>query len=136
MYKIIKPDNKIFKSEEFQKDKYKFNLIFKNLPSPDLELYSDEESYIVCRGSKKWPTWIWTSDDFDKYKIEEIEEVITLYLTDSEKDKFTCKKELYDMLIERKFDKINLDDYFEMGFLICYQTKTPKNVMENYLNLL
>ena len=96
MFKPIKSNNKIFESEEFQNDKYKFNLILKNLSSPELELYSDEENYIICRGSKKWPTWIWTKDDFDKSKIEEIEELIRMYLTDKEMDKFTCKKELYD----------------------------------------
>ena len=76
MYKAIKPDNAIFKTQEFQKDKYKFHVILKNLPSPELEIYSDEESYIVCRGSKKWPTWIWASDNFDKSKIGEIEDLI------------------------------------------------------------
>lgn len=126
MYRLIKPDNKIFISEEFKKDKYKFNLILKNLPSSELELYSDEESYIVCRGSKKWPTWIWTSSSFEKSKLEEIEEVIKLYLTNNERDKFTCKKELYDLLVERKFTNLNKEDYFEMGFLICHQTKAPK----------
>ena len=126
MYKAIKPDNAIFKSQEFQKDKYKFNLILKNLPSPELELYSDEESYIVCRGSKKWPTWIWTSENFDGSKIGEIEDLIKIYLTDNERDKFTCKKELYDLLVKRKFANLNTDDYFEMGFLICHRTKAPK----------
>lgn len=126
MYKKIEPNNRIFKSNEFQKDKYKFNLIFKNLSSPELELYSDEESYIVYRGAKKLPTWIWTSDNFDKSKIDEIEALIRMYLTDNKKDKFTCKKELYDLLVERNFENLNTDDYFEMGFLICYHTKTPK----------
>lgn len=32
MYKAIKPDNVIFKSQEFQKDKYKFNQIL--IPQP------------------------------------------------------------------------------------------------------
>ncbi len=45
MFKKIKPDNEIFMNQEFQKDKYKFNLIFKNLSSLELELYSDEENY-------------------------------------------------------------------------------------------
>lgn len=126
MYKKIEKDNKIFSSEEFLKDKYKFNLIFKNLPSLELELYSDEESYMFCRGSKNFPTWIWTSDSFDKSKIGEIEELIKMYLTDNERDKFTCKKELYDLLVKRKFANLNADDYFEMGFLICHQTKEPK----------
>ena len=60
----------MFNSSEFQKDKYKFYIILKNLSSPELELYSDEENYIICRGSKKWPTWIWTKDNFDKNKIK------------------------------------------------------------------
>ena len=84
MYKKIDSNNSIFNNSEFQKDKYKFNIILKNLSSPELELYSDEENYIICRGSKKYPTWIWTKDNFDKTKINEIEELITLYLTDNE----------------------------------------------------
>ena len=126
MFKIIKPDNNIFESEEFQNDKYKFNIILKNLPSSELELYSDEENYIICRGAKKWPTWIWTKDNFDTNKLDEIEELIEMYLTDKEKDKFTCKKELYDLLVKRDFKYLNLEDYFEMGFLICHETIKPK----------
>lgn len=124
--KRINPDNSIFNSEEFQKDKYKFNLILKNLSSDELELYSDEKNYIICRGSKKWPTWIWTKDNFDKSTIVEIEELIKTYLTDGAKDKFTCKKDVYDLLVERKFENLNMEDYFEMGFLICHKTIKPK----------
>lgn len=126
LFKEIKPDNKIFNSEDFQNDKYKFNIILKNLLSPELELYSDEQNYIICRGSKEWPTWIWTKDNFNKSYIEEIEELIRIYLTDNDKDKFTCKKELYDFLVNRNFKNINRDDYFEMGFLICHHTIKPK----------
>ena len=124
--KKINKDNRIFLSEEFQKDRYKFYIILKNLDSPELELYSDEENYIICRGSKKWPTWIWTKDNFDKDKINEIEELMKLYLTGNDKDKFTCKKELYDLLLNRNFEDLNKEDYFEMGFLICHKTKKPK----------
>lgn len=100
MYKKIKPNNKVLKSKEFQKDKYKFNIILKNLASPELDLYSDES---------------------------ELEELIKKYFTDNVKDKFTCKKELYDILCEREFSNLNKDDYFEMGFLICRETKKPKH---------
>lgn len=124
--KRIEPNNKIFLSENFQKDKYKFHLILKNLPSPELELYSDEENYIICRGGKEWPTWIWTKDNMDKNKIEDIEKLIKIYLTDNDKDKFTCKKEVYDLLVERKFENLNLDDYFEMGFLLCNKPTKPR----------
>lgn len=126
MYKEIKPNNKILESSDFQKDKYKFNIILKNLTSPELELYSDEQNYIICRGSKQWPTWIWTRDNFDKSIVDEIEELIRKYLTDNEKDKFTCKKELYDILVRKDITYINKEDYFEMGFLICHKTKKPK----------
>lgn len=123
----IDPSNGIFSCDEFQKDKYKFNLILKNLSSKELELYSDENNYIICRGSKTCRTWIWTKDNFDKDVVLEIEKLIELYLTDNVKDKFTCKKELYDLLVERSFEYLNLDDYFEMGFLMCYQVKKLKN---------
>lgn len=124
--KQIDINNEIFQSEEFQKDKYKFYLITQNLKSDSVVLYSDEENYVICRGTVGWPTWIWTKDNFDITKLDEIMQVIELYLTDSEKDKFTCKKELYDLLVKVGFDKLNLDDYFEMGTLSCKQTKKPK----------
>ena len=84
--KMIDKNNRIFSSEEFQKDKYKFNLILQNLNSENLELYSDEENYIVCRGSKEQPTWIWTKDNITFDVVKKIESVIDLYLTDKEKD--------------------------------------------------
>ncbi len=127
MFKKIDSSNKIFESPEFQKDKYKFNLIFKNLPSPELELYSDEENYLICRGSKKFPAWLWTKDGFDKSKLDEIEDLITFYLTDNVRDNFTCKKELYDLLVQDNFKYLNKEAYFEMGFLICNETKKPRD---------
>ena len=124
--KRVDKNSSVFKLSEFVQDQYKFNIILKNLDSPTLELYSDEENYVICRGSKKWPTWIWTKDNFNINKMDEIEELIRLYLTDEEKTKFTCKKELYYLLVERGFEELNLEDYFEMGFLICRETKKPK----------
>lgn len=124
--KEITGDNAIFLSADFQNDKYKFNLILKNLSSPNLELYSDEENYVFCRGNKEWPTWIWTKDNFDKNKVNEIEQTINIYLTDAESDKFICKKDLYELLKNNGFNRLNLEDYFEMGFLMCKKTKRPK----------
>ena len=124
--KIINPDNKIFLSAEFQKDKYKFYLISLNLKSESVMLYSDEENYVICRGAEGLPTWIWTKDGFNVSKIEEIMSVMNLYLTDADKDKFTCKKELYELLVNKGYDKLNTDDYFEMGTLFCRQTNQPR----------
>ena len=126
MIKSIKPNNKIFQSSEFQKDKYKFFLILQNLTSENLELYSDEKNYVLCRGGLKWPTWIWTKDNFDKSILNEIEEAIELYRLDAN-TRFTCKKELYDLLVRDNFESLG-DYYFEMGYLTCNQTIEPKKV--------
>ena len=45
--KKIDKNSKVFELSEFVKDQYKFNIIFKNLDSPTLELYSDEENYLI-----------------------------------------------------------------------------------------
>jgi GNAT superfamily N-acetyltransferase len=123
MIKRIESNNKVFNSEEFQKDKYKFFLILQNLSSNNLELYSDEKNYVLCRGGVNWPTWIWTQDNLNKKLLPEIEEAIDLYRLDID-TRFTCKKELYNLL---KKDYKNLGDYyFEMGYLVCNKTIKPK----------
>ena len=126
MLKAIKPDNKIFKSEDFQKDKYKFVLILQNLESDTLELYSDEENYVLCRGNKKYPTWVWTKDNFDRSLLPEIEEGMNLFRLDVD-TRYTCKKELYDLLVKDNFESLG-DYYFEMGYLTCSKTVLPKQV--------
>ena len=133
MYKWIKPNHKIFSGTDFQKDKYLYNIVLKILTSPNLVLYSDEENYFICRSEKDCPTWIWTKENFDKTKVNEIEELIEMYLTENTKDKFTCKKELYDLLVKDNFKYINKEDYFEMGFLRCREVKKPKEC-DGYLS--
>lgn len=132
MIKSIKPDNKIFEREDFQNDKYKFLIILKNLSSETLELYSNEENYILCRGNIKYPTWIWTKDNFDKTVLSEIEEAINLYRLERD-TKFTCKKELYDLLVKDKYEGLG-EYYFEMGYLACSKTITPKQT-DGYMAL-
>ena len=53
MIKRIQANNKIFSSNSFQKDKYKFFLILQNLESETLELYSDEEISKIKEISEK-----------------------------------------------------------------------------------
>jgi len=132
MLKKINKDNKIFNSREFQKDKYKFFLILQNLNSDTLELYSDEENYVLCRGHIEYPTWIWTKDNFDKSLLNEIEEAINLYRLDKD-TRYTCKKELYDLLVKDKFEGLG-DYYFEMGYLVCNKTIRPKKT-DGYMTL-
>lgn len=135
MYKKIEKDNKIFDSEEFLKDKYKFSLVFQNLKSSEVELYSDEENYLLCRGKKGYPTWIWTKEHFDKELLKEIESVMEIYMADEQQTKFTCKENLYYLLKEDNFKCLNLEDYFEMGFLICNDANIPRKVSNGYMDI-
>jgi len=112
--------------KKFQKDKYAFNIIFKIFQSPNLEFNSDDENYLICRGNKELPTWIWTKDGIDNEKVFEIEKLIENYLLDEKKTKFAAKKELYELLVERKFSFLDSESYFEMGLLICRAAKKPK----------
>ena len=132
MYKKIDPDNKIFESPEFQKDKYKFNVVSKILAGDEVLIYSDEENYFLARNKVGMPTWIWTKDGLeDKRVLEEIKEVMSVYLTDLEYDQFTCKKEYYNFLIKSGYDKLNREDYFELGFLDCNSVKSVKQADGN-----
>ena len=134
MYKKIEPDNKIFESFEFQKDKYKFNIVSKILAGDEVLLYSDGENYFLARNKVGMPTWIWTKDGLeDKRILEEIKEVISLYLTDLEYDQFTCKKEYYNFLVQNGYDKLNREDYFELGFLTCNKVKSVKKTDGNMI---
>lgn len=126
MYKKIDKDNKIFKSNEFIKDKYKFFIVLQILERNTPIIYSDEENYFLIRSDNNHPVWIWTKDNINKYLIKEIEEAMQLCLVNETKDQFTCKKEFYDLLIEEKFNIINKKDYFEMGILHCINTQKPK----------
>ena len=134
MYKKIETDNKIFESFEFQKDKYKFNIVSKILAGDEVLLYSDGENYFLARNKVGMPTWIWTKDGLeDKRILEEIKEVISLYLTDLEYDQFTCKKEYYNFLMQIGYDKLNREDYFELGFLTCNKVKSVKQTDGNMI---
>lgn len=124
---MIDKNSKVFELEEFQKDKYKFNLIYLMLESDTAFFISDEESYIVGRGTVGYPTWIWTKDGITRDKVLEVEEVLKQYLTDNDKDKFTCKKELYNYFLEDNLEFLNKEDYFEMGFLYCREGKKPRD---------
>ena len=132
MYKKIEPNNSIFESAEFQEDKYKFNIVSKILAGDEILLYSDEENYFFARNKVGMPTWIWTKDGLEDRRIlEETKEVIRKYLTNLEYDQFTCKKEYYDFLTQSGYDKLNKEDYFELGFLSCDKVKSVKSVDGN-----
>ena len=78
--KKIDKYSKVFELEEFKKDKYKFNLIFKMLESDTALFYSDLDNYIIGRGTLGYPTWIWSKDNITYDKVLEIEKLILMFL--------------------------------------------------------
>lgn len=107
--------SKLFNNKDFLKDKEKFSLVYKMLKSKDKLFLSDEESYLLARGTVGYPTWVWTKDNLSYDKVLEVEDLLKKNYLPEEVNSFTCKKEVYSYF-EKDLDAY---DYFEMGFLLC-----------------
>ena len=105
MYKRIFKDNRIFSSNEFKMDRYKYYIALKIISSSDSIIYSDGNNYIILQSNSDTPIWIWTKDNIDKSYINEIFECIYKFF--NSKSKITCKQEFYDLLLINK--TINID---------------------------
>lgn len=123
--KIINKNNTIFSSDEFIKDKYLFAVFQKKINHENAKIMSDEENYVITNESDDRAPWIRTKDNFDLSKLKDIEDLIKIYLVKG-KMTFTCKKELYDKLLEDNFELIDKSDYFELGFMKCEKLKDTK----------
>lgn len=122
----IERDNKVFQTAAYLQDASKFYIIKMNFVSDTLLLYSDEESYVICRGAEGLPTWIWTADDITEAGMAEIAETLaTEYLT-PERNQLTSKKSFYEYLQNSGYPYLIPNDYFEMGTLECHRLKEPR----------
>ena len=113
MYRRILKDNKIFSSQEFKNDRYKYYIALKIISSVDSNIYSDESNYIILQSNSNTPIWVWTKDNIDKSYINEIFECINKFF--NSKSKITCKQEFYNLLLNNKIIPIDKENYFEMG---------------------
>ena len=111
----IERDYKIFESAAYRKDENRFYNINVNFSSEDLILYSDEESYVIARGSERYPTWIWTDDNITREQMAEVAETLGTKFLTLEKNKLTAKRTFYEYLLENEFRYLNESNYFEMG---------------------
>lgn len=111
----VDENSKLFLNKDFLKDKEKFSLVYKMLKSKEKLFLSDEENYLLAKGTKGYPTWVWTKDNLSNEKLLEVLNLLKENYLVEDENKFTCKKEVYE------YFKNNLDtyDYFEMGFLLC-----------------
>ena len=106
----------VFAKGDFLKDKYDFNVFEDMLESPENYFVSDKTNYIIGRGNKQYPIWIWTKDNIEEKVVKEIETVLkNEYLLDSNNN-VTCKKELFPYLNK---DFPNNSDYHEIASLTC-----------------
>ena len=119
----IEPTNKIFESEAFLRDANRFYIIKMNFSSPDLLLYSDEETYVICRGRVGFPTWVWTTEDICEEKMEEIAQIIADEYFGPERNQVTSKPRFYQYLLDNNYPYLDPKDYFEMGTLECHSLK-------------
>ena len=121
----IERNSKIFESPAYKKDENRFYNIKVNFPSEELRLYSDEESYVIARGSEKYPTWIWTADDITTEQMAKAAKTLATEFLSLERNKMTAKRAFYEYLVANKFPYLNTGDYFEMGTLECHTLKVP-----------
>ncbi len=123
--KTIDKNNRIFQSNEYKKDKYLFSVFETKINDENARIISDGENYVITNESEdRWPR-IRTKDNFDRSKLNEIEESIRLYLV-KDKTTLTSKKELYDALVENNFEWIDRSDYFELWFMKCERLRDTK----------
>ena len=125
--KKINKDNSIFLSKEFQQEKYMFYGLFFDEKDENIELYSDEENYIICINNDNNRIWIWTKNKLDKKIILEIITNQQTILKPNIQYKIICKKELYKILKEQYQGKF--ENYFEQNFFMCNNLKRPKNCL-------
>lgn len=124
--KKINVDNKIFNDKEFLKDKYKFDLFRHIFDKEDINIYSDEENYIIIL-SKEQTIWIWTKDNIEENKVKEI----NIFLKEIENNiSIICKKELYSKLEKYNNDLYQFNNYCEYGCYKCNKIIPPKKVIE------
>ena len=101
--------------ETFKQDQDKFCSLLLLSLYPESLIYSDMKTYIVGREYPGYTTWIWTIDNIENDKLNELINVLKDNYIDINKNNFIGKKELYNKIS----NKMKVNDYFEEGFLKC-----------------
>ena len=118
------------KVKGFIKEKDLFSLLLSISKYEKSALYSDFNSYLIGQSSSKYQTWIWSLDKLDKEQYLKLKEDLNKHLKKGE-NKFTCKKELYELLSK----DYKTSDYFEMGFLVCKDLIKPDTKKEIFVKI-
>ena len=125
MIKRIGGSSKIFSAQDFINDNILFDRYIGDVNSNQCDIYSDEENYIICLERSSNSAWIWTKKGVNQEIINEIQEVLNLYVFIGERTKITCKKELYD-IIKDSNNVVYQEDDIDVNCLVCKRLKRPK----------
>lgn len=128
---LIDRNNKIFKSNAFLKEQPAFYVFQEMITSNEKKFMSDENNYIIGQANSGYPIWIWTIDSITSEKMLEIENILKDNYLISGKNNITCKKELFEFLVN---DKNYLTDYHEIGFLLCEKLNDISLEKNGYLD--
>lgn len=104
----------IFESSQFQRDLYKYNLFGDYLNKKQYTWETDNESYILFNFDNG-SSWLWTSDNISKEKVENIVNVI------SDNGELILKKEL----LKYFYSNIDIISNEEYGCYVCKTSKRP-----------
>ena len=118
---MVVEENTIEKLLETNHEKDKFCPILLISQTFQSTIYSDLNNYIIAREMPGYTIWIWTKDNIRDEKIKEISMTLKEHYLDINNSSIIGKKELYEKLK----NQMNLNNYFEIGFLKC------KNVISN-----
>ncbi len=126
MFKKITRYDEIFKSEELQKDKITFNIMFaivKNegkYPTPKIFTYNND--CIVMQSDIKSPIIAWTKEGFDDLKL--VQDFIAKEFKEVSPFKILAKKIVYDLY--KSESKAQSDNLMNVGAYQC-QKLNPIN---------
>lgn len=95
-------------------DKYLFHMLYILLDDTDTKIFKSNNDYIIAYSYKFNETWIWTNDNIENKKEQELIQIIEEKLINTN-SKITCKKKLYDKLNEH----YKTTNYLELNCLIC-----------------
>lgn len=118
------------KVKGFLKEKDLFSLLLSISKYDKSVLFSDLNSYLIGQSNSKYQTWIWSRDKITNEEYSELKKDLEKHLKKGE-NKFTCKKELYDLLSK----DYETSDYFEMGFLECEEVIKPDTKKELFVKI-
>ena len=118
------PDDNIFKSPAFLRDKVSFNIMLALIEKSGTDIYSDGENIILAVSPTKDAVWAWTINDISDKLIEEMWNFIEYLGTDIPGNYHIFMK---SVMVGRATVKLKV-----LRYRLAYQCKKLYNVIESH----